>query len=159
MGARIAGAAVLWLLLASCEATCGGAPVATAQHRQSAVSCVDVAAPHHAYVVVQHSSGAWIERCVGFAPGVIDVPTLMERAGIQYVAPESTMRAIDGEPSPGSSTSMRWVLFLAVDNRWTLTRAPFATLQVADAQAVGWRYVPAAESAPVPPPLPHELPG
>ena len=158
MGARLVGAAVLLLLLASCEAMCGPVPAASTQ-RDQPINCVDTTAPHHAYVVVQHASGAWIEKCVGFAPEVIDVPTLMERAGIRYAAPGDTMSTIDGEPASQSTQAMRWVLYVAVGTRWTMTDEPFATMQLSNTQAVGWRYVHAGDASPAPPPLPHRLPG
>ncbi|HKW60346.1 MAG TPA: hypothetical protein VJR46_11405 [Candidatus Dormibacteraeota bacterium] len=158
MGARLAGAAVLLLLLASCQAMCGPVPAASVQ-REQPINCVDVKAPHHAYVVVQHASGAWMERCVGFAPGLIDVPTLMERAGVQYIANESAVRVVDGEPATQSDGTMRWAMFVAISNRWSITYSAFTTVQVADTQAVGWRYVRAADNAPAPPPLPHRVGG
>jgi len=84
MRTRFAGAGVLVLLLAACDGMCGPLPATPAAGVQHGVACVDVKAPHHAYVVVQHASGAWIQRCVGFAPGFIDAPTAMERAGIIF---------------------------------------------------------------------------
>lgn len=156
MAARLAGSAVALLLLASCDAMCGSSPrpAASLQHN---INCVDASAPHHAYVVVQHSSGAWIERCVGFAPGFIDLPTLMSRAGIQYQADGSGVAAVDDEPAAATAGQMRWVLFIANATRWTLSHQAFADVRVTDAQTAGWRYVSAADANPAPPPFPHTL--
>ncbi len=65
-------------------AACGAPPSNTAG--AATVQCADAGAPHHAYVVVQHLSGAWMERCVGFAASSIDGQTAMDRSGIEYQA-------------------------------------------------------------------------
>lgn len=158
MGTRLAGAAVVLLLLASCDAVCGPIPVASVKHR---IACVDVKAPHHAYVVVQHASGAWIEQCVGFAPGFVDGPTLMDRSGIPYDMRQALVCRIDGEPAASASclqqNPKRWALFIDSGGRWSPSREGFSTIQVTDKQAIGWHYVRAADTAPMPPPLPHQL--
>jgi hypothetical protein len=162
MGARVVGAAVLLLLLASCDAICGPIPVASVQQEHN-INCVDAQAPHHAYVVVQHASGAWVERCVGFAPGFIDAAILMSRAGIAYASRDARVCAVDGEPASattcGQNDARHWAVFVASGDRWSLTTAPFDDVQVVDAQAVGLRYVAATDASPAPPPLPHRLPG
>lgn len=158
MRTRVAAGGVLLLLTAACSGMCGAeGSVPAAKDVEQQIACVDVKAPHHAYVVVQHASGAWIQRCVGFAPGFIDVPTLMERAGIQYRAQGATVAAIDGEPHDVTNDSMRWALFIASSSRWSLSHGAFASVRVVDTQSVGWRYVDATEVSPAPPPLPHTL--
>ncbi|TME24870.1 MAG: hypothetical protein E6I67_00090, partial [Chloroflexi bacterium] len=66
---------------------CGSQPTAssnpTSASASSRIPCADIKAPHHAYVVVQHMSGDWIQRCIGFAPTYIDGQTIMDRSGIQ----------------------------------------------------------------------------
>src|SRR5258707_12232195 len=49
-------------------------------------SCVNGASAHHAYVVVEHLSGASLQRCIGFDGSEIDGQTLMDQSGIQYGA-------------------------------------------------------------------------
>lgn len=156
---RLAGAAVMLVVLASCDAVCGASP--QTQGGQSA-GCVDATAPHHAYVVVVHSSGAWIERCVGFAAGYIDGPTLMNNAGIRYETDHSVVCAVNGEPATTTTTcvqqsGMRWVLFIARDNRWSMTAGTLDTIRLADGQSMGWRYVTRSDASPAPPPMPHRL--
>src|SRR5262245_9123734 len=162
MGARVIGGAVLLLLLASCEAVCGAVPAASIR-TERAINCVDAKAAHHAYVVVQHGSGAWIERCVGFGPGFIDAPTLMGRAGISYTWLESTLCAVDGEPATAApcppNETQRWAVFVTTADRWSMTSEPFDSVRIADRQALGLRYVAASDRTPGRPPLTNRLPG
>ena len=166
MPSRLAGAAVLLFLLAACDAVCGPFPAAPggSPHSKANLACVDVAAPHHAYVVVEHASGAWFDRCVGFAPGYIDAPTLLSRAGIVYAAPRRLVCAVDGEPHSNAGcdggASWHWALFVAGGRAWS-PKPPgdFMLLRVGDGQALGLRYVISAAASPTPPPLPHELGG
>lgn len=130
------------------------------------MACVDLKAPHHAYVVVQHASGAWVDRCVGFAPQVIDAPTLMGRAGIPFQASQGLLCAVDGEPLEpgpcvgGAAPPWHWALFVATKRSWAGKGAgEFAGLRLSDAQALGLRYVPATGGNAGPPPLPRELGG
>ena len=164
MRTRFAGAGVLVLLLAACDGMCGPLPATPAAGVQHGVACVDVKAPHHAYVVVQHASGAWIQRCVGFAPGFIDAPTAMERAGIAFTTqPDEahTTCPIDGEPAeakrcaPGGG--QQWAMFITVGGRWSLGRQSLAQVRLTDGQVLGWRYVVAADAAPSPPPRPDAV--
>jgi hypothetical protein len=166
MPSRLAGAAVLVFVLAACDAVCGPIPAAggTSVQSKANLGCVDVAAPHHAYVVVEHASGAWLDRCVGFAPGYIDAPTLLNRAGIVYAAPRTLVCAVDGEPDSNAAcdpgASWHWALFVAGGRAWSAKRpGDFMLLHVGDGQALGLRYVISAEPSPAPPPLPHELGG
>jgi hypothetical protein len=68
------------ILAAAC-----GAPIATS-NTSSSSSCVGASNPHRAYVIVEHSSGATMQNCVGFSADFIDGQTLMDRSGIQYQA-------------------------------------------------------------------------
>ena len=169
MPARVAGAAASVFLLAACAAcgaVCGTVPAASVQKSTSVnLACVDVKAAHHAYVVVQHASGAWVDRCVGFAPQVIDAPTLMGRAGISFQAPQGLLCNVDGEPlergsCAGGAAPMHWALFVASGRTWAGKRADeFAVVRLGDGQALGLRYVPATGTNAGPPPLPPELGG
>src|SRR5256714_5233903 len=95
-GLVAAGLGVLLLV------ACGSPPVAP-HSASSRVACVDAGAPHHAYVVVQHMSGAWLQQCVGFGPDIIDGETIMDRSGIAFDAPRAAstrlMCRVDLEPS------------------------------------------------------------
>ena len=165
MGNRIASlaAAVMLLpLLLACGSVCSPTAAPAASLR---LACVDIKAAHHAYVVVQHMSGKWIEECVGFGPRFIDAPTLMDHAGIAYLPRTingiASACPIDGEPADGAACDSpgapRWVLFVAAGGSWRLASLAFPEVQLADTTAIGWRYVGAGEQQPQPPPFPHEL--
>jgi hypothetical protein len=169
---RFVSAVIGTLLLAACgEAQCGGAPSSSAPKSTAAashISCSDASAPHHAYVVVQHMSGSWIQACVGFAPDYLDGQTLMDRSGIQYVAqPDGSARVacrIDGEPTKIGAcatqehdTQAHWALFVEARGRWSKATSDFAGLEVFDSDVMGWRFVPAGTTTPAPPPQPREL--
>jgi hypothetical protein len=122
-------------------------------------------AVHHAYVVVQHMSGAWIQACVGFGPDFIDGQTLMDRSGIEYVVqPTGSARVVcqvDGEPASGSGCASAgrpsWALFVQSAGRWARVGPDFSGLELYDRQAMGWRYVRAGDASPAPPPHPRQL--
>jgi hypothetical protein len=122
---RLVGAALSTLVLSACGASSAGHPQSTAAAAH--VVCPDTTALHHAYVVVQHMSGAWFESRIGFNPAFIDGQTIMDRSGIEYqaqpVASGRVVCQIDLEPSRiGDCTDQtwpRWMAFVEVDGRWT----------------------------------------
>lgn len=160
MGRPLIAAGLGTLLLVAC----GAAPAAP-RNDSSRIACADVAAPHHAYVVVQHMSGAWIERCVGFGAALIDGPTIMDRSGIQYearwVAGSRVVCQVDLEPRADraceASSQAYWALFVESKNRWSKADAGFSQVGLRDRETLGLRYVPAGGLPPSPPPLPHRL--
>src|SRR5437868_1953343 len=93
----------------------------------SRTPCADIKAPHHAYVVVQHMSGDWIQRCIGFAPTYIDGQTIMDRSGIQYqvqyLEAGKAVCQVDLEPRQYREcvppNSPRWALFIESHGRWS----------------------------------------
>ena len=62
----IGSSAILALVLIAC----GGSP--STATTTPASTCVNASAAHRAYVVVQHSSGTTVQKCVGFAGDAID---------------------------------------------------------------------------------------
>ncbi len=126
-------------------------------------SCVNSGAAHHAYVVVQHLSGASFQRCVGFDGAEIDGQTLMDQSGIQYEAhPLSSGKAVcqvDHEPQQYSQCFPQnqpyWALFVETNRKWVSAPGGFTDTKLHDGEALGWHYVPANASSPAPPPLPQ----
>jgi hypothetical protein len=153
---------VLVLLVAACSS-----PHATSSAAQVS-SCANAGAPHHAYVVVQHLSGASLQRCVGFDGAMIDGQTLMDQSGVEYQAHALTtgkaVCQVDNEPAQVSQCfppqQPYWALFVETGGKWASGDAggyTMATLR--DGDALGWHYVPAADAAPAPPPLAQVVSG
>ncbi|HYR50626.1 MAG TPA: hypothetical protein VES90_10610 [Candidatus Eisenbacteria bacterium] len=153
------GIAFLLIACSALIAACG-APVATSNH-QSSSACSDAGAPHRAYVVVQHQSGATMQSCVGFGGVFIDGQTLMDRSGIQYeahaVSSGKVVCQVDFEPRQFSqcfpANQPYWALFIESGGKWTSAPGGFTQVQLHDKEAIGWHYVGALDPAPSPPPL------
>jgi hypothetical protein len=152
---------VLVLLVAACSS-----PRATSSAAQ-VTSCINAGAPHHAYVVVQHLSGASLQRCVGFNSAMIDGQTLMDQSGLQYGAHElgsgKSMCQVDNEPAQYSQCfppkQPYWALFVEQHGVWSSSPGGFTDAKLHDADALGWHYVLAADPTPAPPPLARTRPG
>ncbi len=162
------GCVALALALASLVPITCGEPPAAPHNASSRLACVDPNAPHHAYVVVEHLSGAWIERCVGFGPEIIGGQTIMDRSGIAYIAqgggPSTVMCRLDLEPlapnpdgACAPSANSYWAAFVESQGRWSIVRGTFTQVQLRDNEALGWRYVRLDQRSPSPPPSPHRL--
>ncbi len=144
-------------------AACGAPPSNTAG--AATVQCADAGAPHHAYVVVQHLSGAWMERCVGFAASSIDGQTAMDRSGIEYqaepVGSGKVVCQVDQEPAQFSQCFPQnkpyWALFIASGSGWSSANGGYTDVTLRDGQALGWRYVSAVDANPAPPPMPRHV--
>ena len=143
-------------LIAAC-----GAPAATSTSTNRGTSaCADAGAPHRAYVVVQHQSGATMQSCVGFGGVFIDGQTLMDRSGIQYEAHAlSSVKVIcqvDFEPRQFTqcfaANQPYWALFIESGGKWSSAPGGFAEMQLHDQEAIGWHYVGALDPLPAPPP-------
>ena len=127
-------------------------------------TCVNASATHHAYVVVQHLSGASVQSCVGFAGDTINGKALMDQSGIPYQTQTFSFGlgvcAVDKEPQTFTECFPKgqpyWDLFLESGGTWTVAQVGFDQLNLKDHEALGWRYVPAADASPSPPPAPKE---
>ena len=154
----VRGGTVL-LLLAGC-----GAPPSNSTGA-STMQCVDAGAPHHAYVVVQHLSGAWMERCVGFTTASIAGQDVMDRSGIEYqsepVGSGKVVCQVDREPAQFSQCFPQnrpyWALFVATHGGWSSATGGYTDVTLHDGEALGWRYVSAVDANPAPPPMPRHL--
>ena len=148
--------------LAIVIAGCGtSAPTATAT---PSPACVNASAPHHAYVVVEHLSGASLQKCVGFTGDTIDGKSLMDQSGIPYQTQTFSFGlgvcAIDNEPAQYSQCFPKdkpyWSLFVETGGAWAMAQIGFDQEKLKDTEALGWRYVPSTDALPSPPPLAKE---
>lgn len=127
-------------------------------------SCVNASAPHHAYVVVQHLSGASVQKCVGFTGDTIDGKALMDQSGINYQTQTFSFGlgvcSVDSEPAQFTECFPKdkpyWSLFVETAGTWAPAQVGFDHETLHDADALGWRYVPSTDTNPSPPPLAKE---
>lgn len=151
----------VWLgvMLVAAGTSCASPPVKTA----AGISCTGPSsAPHRAYVVVQHLSGSYIERCVGFAGADIDGQALMDQSGIQYMAHTvssgKVVCQVDLEPRQVTECFPQnqpyWALFIESGGHWTSAPGGYTDIRLHDGDAIGWHYVPSGDAAPAPPPMP-----
>ena len=155
---------ILWAsaTLAIIVAACGGSPAATTS---PAPTCANSSAPHHAYLVVEHLSGTTAQRCVGFTGDSIDGKTLMDQSGIVYQTQTFSFGlgvcAVDSEPATFTQCfpngAPYWSLFIHTGGTWSSAPTGFDKVTLHDKDALGWRYVPAADQSPSPPPPPLEI--
>ena len=143
--------ATLALLIVACG---GSSPTSSAN------SCANAGAPHRAYVVVQHLSGASVQKCVGFAGDTIDGQTLMDQSGIEFQSQTFSFGKgacqVDNEPAQFSTcfpaNQPYWALFVESNGVWTLATGAFDKTNLHDKEALGWHYVQPTDPSPAPPP-------
>ena len=152
-----AGLAGLLVLLAS---ACGGGALSTPG---GASACVNAGAPHKAYVVVEHLSGKVVDRCVGFSGAQIPGDQLMKQSGIAYSTQHfsfgDAVCAIDKEPATYDQCLPQNAPYWAVwiedpGGGWQQPQVGLSDLKLGDGGALGWRYTPATDASPAPPPAP-----
>jgi hypothetical protein len=149
-------------LLAAGACGGGGAASSTPTPTASTVNTCAKAhqSPHVAYLVVQHLSGATIERCAGFGGDAIDGATVMQETATQFQMGASAMCQVDHEPQQFTECSVdqaHWSLWLYTGGAWTAQTGSYAQLQLHDHDALGWRYVLSSSPAPSPPPAPQPM--
>jgi len=118
---------------------------------------------HRAYVVVEHMSGALVQRCVGFSGGTIDGQALMDQSGVEYqarsVSSGKVVCQVDQEPAQFTECFPQnrpyWALFIDAGGRWSSASGGFTQLVLHDGDAIGWHYVKSTDAAPAPPPYPR----
>ncbi|HZV50259.1 MAG TPA: hypothetical protein VFD49_10885 [Candidatus Dormibacteraeota bacterium] len=158
---RFGASASLALVLS--VAACGGSATGSGAGSASGRGCP--AAPHHAYVVVEHLSGRVLQRCVGFSGSTIDGDQLMRRSRIEYQTQTfsglgKAVCQIDREPAHFSTCFPKgqpyWALYESRHGApWVTPSTGYAALKLGDGDALGWRYVPASGSPAPPPPPPR----
>jgi len=147
--------ATLALVIAACG---GSSPTSQATPTSS---CANPSAAHHAYVVVQHLSGATLQKCVGFAGDTIDGQALMDQSGIEYQAQTfsfgKAVCQLDNEPAQFTKcfpdNKPYWSLFIESGGAWASAANGFTDAKVHDKEALGWHYVQQTDPSPAPPPL------
>jgi hypothetical protein len=147
--------------LALVIAACGSSPSSSAS---PAAPCVNAGAAHHAYVVVEHLSGASIQKCIGFAGATIDGQTLMDQSTIEYQKQTFSFGngacQIDNEPAQFSECFPKnkpyWSLFVETGGAWASAQTAYNAVNLHDKEALGWHYVDSADQNPAPPPLAKE---
>jgi hypothetical protein len=115
-------------------------------------------------VVVEHLSGTSIQKCVGFAGDTIDGAGLMDQSTIPYQTQTfsfgKAVCAIDNEPAQYSECFPKnkptWYFFFETGGAWAPAQVGYTDIKLHDKEALGWRYVLAADQNPAPPPLAKE---
>ena len=150
--------ATLALVIAACGSS------STTSSASPANSCVNAVATHHVYVVVEHLSGASLQKCVGFNGDGIDGQTLMDQSKIEYQAQTfsfgKAVCEIDSEPKHYSECFPKnqpyWALFVETGGAWATSQTGYTAVMLHDKDALGWHYVTSADNNPAPPPLAKE---
>jgi hypothetical protein len=115
------------------------------------------AAVHHAALVIQHSSGSLITRCVAFAEAQITGLQLVQRSGVSYTAQDfgsmgSAMCELDREPStapPGCfGSGSYWQYFHRQGGAWQASMVGASSSTLHDGDMDGWRYAAGAAQSP-----------
>jgi hypothetical protein len=159
---HLIGASATLALILGIAGGCGGATTNAAA--SPGISCVNASAPHHAYIVVQHLSGASIQKCVGFSTEGIDGPTLMDSSKIEYQAQTfsygKAICQIDNEPKTFDQCFPQnqpyWALFVETNGAWAEASNGYTQITLHDKDALGWHYVQQSDPSPAPPPAAKE---
>jgi hypothetical protein len=115
------------------------------------------AAVHHAALVIQHSGGNVLTKCVAFAEEQITGLQLIQRSDVQYQAQSfgsigSAMCQIDREPStvpPGCfGSGAYWQYFHRLGDGWQASAAGASSSLLHDGDMDGWRFAVGANQAP-----------
>jgi hypothetical protein len=138
----------------------GVAALASLAPRSPAISACAGAGPNHASLVVEHGDGSVVTRCVAFSGAGIGGKDLLDASGVAWSGQAFggygvAVCAIDSEPAhyttcPGKDDY--WAVFVSRGGgAWQLTVVGISELTLADGDAEGFRYVPAAGTPAAPP--------
>lgn len=129
-------------------------------------TCSGVSAPHTASVVVEHSSGTTLQRCVGFSSATISGAKLMQESKFEFATQSYSFGkaacAIDNQPRHFTQclpkTGDYWALYVLAPgaHTWKTAQTGYATTTVDPGGALGWRYEPQTASPAPLPPLPKQ---
>jgi hypothetical protein len=165
--AMTASAILAGVIVAACGGTGAGGGGGGGQSGSQQPACVNGKAAHHAYVVVQHQSGATVQRCVGFDGATIGGEELMKQSGVEVQTQTfsfgKAVCQLDNEPKSFKECLPKnapyWSLFVFTkDSGWQTPATGYTGVKVADGGALGWHYVPATAASPSPPPTPSPKP-
>jgi hypothetical protein len=149
-------------LIAACT---GGHTGNAGSSGSTTASCVNNGAAHHAYVVVQHTSGKSIQGCVGFDGDQINGDDLMTKSGIKYATQTFSgigkgVCQIDGEPATFTECFPKngpyWSLLVETGGQWGDAQSGYTATGLKDGDALGWQYRQPTGTPPPPPPLPKK---
>jgi len=157
---------LLWagVTLALLTTACGGGSTASTTATPAAPACVNAKAAHHAYLVVEHLSGATVQRCVGFAAAQLSGDDLMQQSGIEYQAQTfsglgKAVCQVDNEPAQFTECFPKdkpfWAELVSTGGAWQEAQTGYAAIELKDGDALGWQYH-AQTAMPSPPPLPRK---
>ncbi len=116
----------------------------------------------HAALVVEHGDGSVATRCVDFSADTISGEELLNQSGVAWSSQAfggfgDAVCALDGEPAHYVDCLGKdnyWALFVSRrGGPWQLSSVGISTLELADGDAEGFRYVPDA-GTPAQPVLP-----
>lgn len=155
----LGASASLVLLIAGC----GGPTATTTQPASSAQTCVNAKAAHRAYVVVEHLSGATVQRCVGFDGEQINADDLMKQSGIEYNTQTfsglgKAVCQLDNEPAQFTECFPKdkpfWALLISTGGGpWTDASTGVSAVNLKNGDALGWQYrAPTGSPSPLPTP-------
>jgi hypothetical protein len=147
--------------LALVIAACGSPSSAATSTASPSPACVNASAAHRAYVVVEHLSGTWLWRCVGFNGDTIDGQSLMDQSGVEFQTQTYSFGKaacqVDNEPAQFTQCLPQgapyWALFVATGGVWATAQTGYTDVKLHDKDELGWHYTQASDAAPAPPPL------
>ena len=155
-------AGVMLACLVSFVVACGsGSSPGGSAASPPAASCAGVKGAHHAWIVVQHLSGAVVQKCVGFEADTEPGIDLMKAAGIEYQTQHfsfgDAMCQVDNEPAQFTqclpANAPYWAMFVFSGSAWTVPDTGISGVSFHDKDALGWRYT-QPDASPAPPPAP-----
>jgi hypothetical protein len=114
------------------------------------------AALHHAGLIIEHSSGRLLTRCVAFAEAQITGMQLIERSNVTYQAQTfgsmgSAICQLDGEPASVPSNcfgSGPYWRYFHWQGGWRQSMTGASSSMLRDGDIDGWRYAAGAGQAP-----------
>lgn len=135
-------------LVLALAAACGGCLIAThAVH----------ASVHHAALVIEHSSGRLLTRCVSFVEDQISGFQLIQRSGVEYQAQQfgslgEAICQLDGEPSQIPPNCLGygpyWQYFHRASGGWVQSATGASSWMLHDGDMDGWHYASGAGKTP-----------
>jgi hypothetical protein len=112
---------------------------------------------HHVGLVIEHSSGRIVARCIAFTEEQITGLQLIQRSGVQYQSQNfgslgSAICQLDSEPSTVQSncfgTGPYWQYFHRTAGGWAQSPLGVTSWTLHDGDMDGWHYAPGAAQAP-----------
>ena len=147
------------VVAAAAVALAAGALASLAPGSPLVSSCVG-AESGHAALVVEHGDGSTLTRCVPFGTATVTGEQLLNSSGVTWSGQSfgsygQAVCALDSEPAHYASCPGQdgyWAIFVSrAGGAWQLSAIGISSLTLADGDAEGFRYVPAAGNPAAPP--------